>query len=499
MNRDLLSRDLFGNDAGEDENKERLNDYYFYKNDLSPFLDKDNNLQFVRARKGMGKSALINYMSYSMKNDKDILITLKASELLDIQDLESSNPLTSISNWKRRICSRINMEIAKTIKFAASDNKITLVETAELTGFRDQNLFSALFDRFKLKIGPIDSSITKKQIQNSQEHLARFADNGKKDIWIFIDDIDATFQNLEESKLLVSTFFTACRDLVNEVNGLFIRASVRTDVWSIIKSFDESLDKCEQYMLDLYWSVEDTGMILCRKLLSYYRKYYPSELLYKGLDPVQNQSEILGFVLQKTFKWGIKKTIPTYYAIHHLCAGRPRWAVQLCRIAAKKAGESQNKVITPIDLNYAITELGKSRISDLHKEHGHQCSDIRYLLEIFRKKEFLYTTPELLNVIRENVIDRNRNIIIDGIKDNVDELDLAHFLFRIGFITLKDNNYESGKKFIQFHDSPDLLTEGNVHADDIWTIHPIYRNALCLRNNSKQNQQNSSRLSMAIN
>lgn len=44
---------------------------------------------------------------------------------------------------------------------------------------------------------------------------------------------------------------------------------MRTDVWAIIKD-DEALDKCEQYMIDLKWSTEDTGRILANKILTYY-------------------------------------------------------------------------------------------------------------------------------------------------------------------------------------------------------------------------------------
>lgn len=59
------------------------------------------------------------------------------------------------------------------------------------------------------------------------------------------------------------------------MKGLNIRASVRTDVWTILRNHDEALDKCEQYMIDLSWSTKDSGEILYNKFYSYFGERYP--------------------------------------------------------------------------------------------------------------------------------------------------------------------------------------------------------------------------------
>ena len=89
MRDDMLNPELFGNEAGEDEDKKRLNDYYLEKAKNKIFYDKDRNLEFVRARKGVGKSALLNYTAIKVEElyKNDIIIKLSTpSEACVIDD-----------------------------------------------------------------------------------------------------------------------------------------------------------------------------------------------------------------------------------------------------------------------------------------------------------------------------------------------------------------------------------------------------------------------------
>ena len=210
-----------------------------------------------------------------------------------------------------------------------------------------------------------------KEIVNSFELLKRYSSEKDQKVWLFVDDIDATFINSERNIIMVGTFFTACRYLANSVEGLNIRASVRTDVWTILRNFDEALDKCEQYMLDLVWSTKDTGEILYNKLYTFYSQQHPD--LYLGDKDFRNpesQKQIFNMVFSGSLKWGKNKVMP-YKAIHILGAGRPRWAAQLCRIAAEDAYEKQRERIATGNINYAMIEYGKYRMADLYKEHKH--------------------------------------------------------------------------------------------------------------------------------
>src|ERR1039458_6170514 len=77
---------------------------------------------------------------------------------------------------------------------------------------------------------------TKVPVKNEIELLKRVRD---RKVWIIIDDLDATFQNTSPESLSLATFFSACRYLVQDVKGLFIRASVRTDVWALLRRYED--------------------------------------------------------------------------------------------------------------------------------------------------------------------------------------------------------------------------------------------------------------------
>ena len=61
---DLCDPELFGNDAGEDEDKEVLVSYFVNQPAFSSFLKQKNRFCITRARKGMGKSALLSKLTY---------------------------------------------------------------------------------------------------------------------------------------------------------------------------------------------------------------------------------------------------------------------------------------------------------------------------------------------------------------------------------------------------------------------------------------------------
>jgi hypothetical protein len=470
QNPDLINPDLFGNDAGEDEIPEVLDSYFLEKPEFSPFFDSAKRLAFVRSRKGMGKSALLRqvYFRRSHLNEGEILIYIKASDLVAMQDVDSSSPATLTHGWQQRMCSRVNLELGATIRFAGADDSMTLVESAELAGFRGRNLVSALVDRIKVKAKDIEISRERVKMGDSEALLKRYSEKRELNVWLFVDDVDATFLNTETERLKASTFFSACRNLAGSVSGLNIRASVRTDVWAILKQYDEALDKCEQYMLDLKWSTEDSGRILNNKIASFYQR---TRGFIPDVEPISKT------IFTEPFYWG-PRTVQAYRPIHILSAGRPRWATQLCRLAAKNAFQLSRRAIGMSDIKFIMKEYGQSRLSDLYKEHRHQCNKLEVVIESFAGGPARFSTRELLVRLKFNVIDRFGMPTLDGIDIEPRELGVAHFLYRIGFVNARDDSAAQGEAlhFIRFEDRPHLLM-GKHNLDDAlpWEVHPAYR------------------------
>lgn len=54
-----LKDNIFGNEAGEDEDPKILEQYFVITNKFDKFLDFERKISVVNAKKGMGKSALL--------------------------------------------------------------------------------------------------------------------------------------------------------------------------------------------------------------------------------------------------------------------------------------------------------------------------------------------------------------------------------------------------------------------------------------------------------
>ncbi|MDY2700207.1 MAG: hypothetical protein SOV61_11740 [Lachnospiraceae bacterium] len=475
---EFLDPDLFGNDAGEDEDIQRLNEYYLSKPEHEIFFDPKVRLQFVRARKGIGKSALLCFAAHKIQelSPDDIIINIKASDLIALFNSNPTNALEYINCWQQRICTRINLELGKKIPFAVSDDSMSLVESAELSNFKGKNIISALISRINISINSTNANLSPKGVQDNYAFLQRYSENQNHKVWLFIDDIDATFVDTPENRLLVSTFFSACRELTNTVKGINIRASIRTDVWSLI-CVDEALDKCEQYMLDLSWSTADTGKILCKKILSYYKEKQP-DCQYCSYDEEKDFDSIYNIIFNNTLRWG-NRSVKPYRPIHILSAGRPRWAAQLCKLAAKDAYTKFNFLIGNGNINFAMNEYGKYRLADLYKEHSHQCAELEVIIESFRNNKIEYRSFELIKHIDEHILSIVPKFTIDNV-DISDALHIAKFLYRIGFITLRNDEFNKAAGFTRFEDAPNLLIPANYNESDLWVVHPAYRAILNL-------------------
>lgn len=472
-NPNLINPELFGNDAGEDELPEVLNSYFLDKPDFAPFFNVNTRIGFVRSRKGLGKSALLRQVLFTRENLQhgELIIYVKASDLAAMQEVDSSSPSSLMHGWQQRMCSRVNLELGSTIRFAGNDDAMTLVESAEIAGFRGRNLVGALVDRLRVKAKGVEISRERVAMGDSEALLRRFSESAEIQVWLLIDDVDATFLNTELERLKASTFFSACRNLVGSVSGLNIRASVRTDVWTILRQHDEALDKCEQYMLDLQWSTEDSGKILNNKISSFFIRTLG---LMPPTQPISKE------IFREPFFWG-RRALEAFRPIHILSAGRPRWATQLCRLAGKNAYQLQRNRIGMSDIKSVMKEYGQFRLSDLYKEHRHQCNKLEVIVESFAGGPSRFATHELLAAIRKNVIEHFGMPTLDGIDIEPRELAVAHFLYRIGFINARDDSASQGGSlhFVRFEDRPHLL-KGRQNLDDglPWEVHPAYRSVL---------------------
>lgn len=469
----------FGNEAGDDVQGQDLAPYFVEQRLFKQFTSPEKRILVATAKKGVGKSALIQWISYRIpKTDHDVLVIKLRGADITRTKFGLSNPLETpndyIQDWMVRLCTIVNRQLALRLRLALADDSITLIEAAEIDGYRSRNLVRCLIDRFEKLIPKLNAP--KQQISNELEILKRAK---PQNVWILIDDLDATFQNTSRECLELSAFFSACRYLLQDIQGLTIRATMRTDVWPIIRRFDEALDKMKQYIRDIKWSEDDFRSLLARRIR---HQLAVQSIKYKEPPAhvhIQDRERgLIERVFVPRMPWGEEgRENYTYRVIYTLSYRRPRWAIQLCKLAQEDAYQHKEKKIGRNNIDNVWGEYGIQRIEDLVSEHKHQIREIEELINSFRGAPRLMPREELMRWINNRVL-THLAPKIEGEKVS-SPLQIAQFLYRIGFLQARSQEPGGNYEHYDFDDMPDFLaSRTNEDFGVSWEIHPCYREAL---------------------
>lgn len=481
-----------GGEAADDVDPEELASYFVEQATFSRFLDPSKKLLVATARKGVGKSALLQWISHkvSAKDPEALVIKCRGADLVRSKFNLSSQlntPNDYIRDWMIRICALVNRQLALTLNIALTDDQITLVETAELEGYKSRNLIGCLLDRLLslFEKGKVTKITAKDEIQ-----LLKRVNNRK--VWIIIDDLDATYQSTNAESLELSTFFSACRYLMQDLRDIFFRITMRTDVWAIIRRYDESLDKVDQYVREILWYQRDFLQLLSLRIKASLEALSISFPKMPNHLPVEQAHErVLGQVFVPKMEWG-DKLVDTYKVIYTLSYERPRWAIQLCKLAQEAAIRRRGTLIARGDIDEVWGEYGAKRIADLVAEHKHQCAQVQELLNAFRGSERLMSRDELFRWIN-NRISTHIAPVIEG-ESTRSPMEIARFLYRLGFILARSDRPDGSYEHYRFDQMPDFLTARTDEDFALkWEIHPCYREALNIKKLDKSHRERFSR------
>ena len=481
----FLKTAIFAGEAADYEVPEVLLSYFVDKDEFRSFYNPEVRFKIVMSKKGEGKSALLRYQAHRlMQDNNDIVCYLMGEDIARGFDEHLTNredPNMYINSWQLSICRQINCEIGSKIKIALKADDIDMVELSEITGRKQKNLVGTIAERIKTK--HIDK--IEKEISYDKVLLERYMSDKKTRIWLIVDDIDATFMNNDFQRLKLSTFFTTCAKLTASVNGLNVRTCVRSDVWPLIRPKDEALDKIEQFIVEIKWHENETRDMLAKRISSYLLR---NDLIQK-ID-INRPYDYIDLVFANPYFWGKNdQTRPPHVVIHNLSLGRPRWAIQISRLAAEKAKKNKTKTIEQRFVEASLEEYGNKRLYDLEREHIHQCPQVKDIILSFAQGPKRYTTNDLLDMINNKILNHISNIEIDG-KTEGWVPGIARFIYRIGLITARKEKDARHYEHIDFKDNPDaFLSKANLAADFIWEIHPCYRDALQLKSDRELGQK----------
>lgn len=454
---------LFGHEAAEDEDFDRLQSYYI-KSKTHDKITADLPLRILVGHKGTGKSALFTIARHEDIENNKLSILIKPDDIADIGK-ESSDFLQTIRIWKLGLLNIIVSKILATLEIEEGG----IIEKIKSKGGKIVSFLAETFEGITQE-KKIDLTATKRVV------LETFLK--EKKVTVYIDDLDRGWQSKKEDIQRISALLNAVRDLVNDNKGLRFRISLRSDVYYLVRTSDESTDKIDSSIIWHSWTNHEILLLLIKRIETYFGR----DIDIEGLKNVEQArlAYYLDSVFEKRFtgagKWA---NAPTYRILMSLIRKRPRDLVKLCTLAARNAYNQDHDLIMTEDFQSIFEIYSQGRIQDTVNEFKSELPDIERLLLNIKpsKKEikegigFIYDTNRLKQKIRTIT---ERGVFYFANQKKASEDELLQFLYKINFVTARKVTADGEINRKYFEENQHLSSRVTNFGYD-WEIHPAFR------------------------
>jgi len=449
---------LFGHEAAEDENPDRLKEYYF-KNDVYDQITADLPLRLVVGHKGIGKSAVFKVAQQELCLNHILTVSLTPDDIIEIAE-DDVDMFKLIRNWKHGLTSII---VDKAIR--------ELSDKFTFTKGKGDTIVNLI-----LKIFQSSANI---DLNKEKEIIMQNFLQGKK-LVVFIDDLDRGWEGKRSDIRRISAMLNAVRDLARENTGVNFKVSLRTDVYYLFRTNDESTDKVEGSVVWITWNNFSILALLAKRIVTFFGGSVTEEELLNSNQ--HDLSNILNYVFLERFEGsGNWSQIPVYRLLTSLIRKRPRDLVKLCTLAAKEARKNNNKKIGSKEFNAVFEIYSQGRLQDTINEFRSELPEIEKLLTNMKPTKYEKTTGASYKFDTANLLKKvknitmNYNFIFSNGKQASDK-ELCAFMYKINFITArKDKPNKIIRKY--FEENQFLMNTFTDFGFD-WEIHPAYRWAL---------------------
>ena len=458
---------LFGELAAEDEDIERFKSSFF-KSATYEKIHNDRPLRILVAHKGVGKSALFR-MSYEENIANNILsLWIRPNDIADLCEVsDAESPLSLIEKWKDGLNSRI---IELVMRQFQVDTNSSLANIAIQKGVN-------LIDKITTIVKGIDEKV---DIEKSKQLVAKkYIANHK--VVIYIDDLDRAWEGTTNNIKRIASLLNAIRDLTNESPCLHFRISLRSDVYFLVRTADESTDKIEGNVIWLSWTEHELLVFLAKRVQSYLGFKLSENALLK--KPQFEITKSLYPIMESHFmgegKWNNK---PIHYILLSLTRRRPRDLINLCTQGAREARDNRHIKIMTEDWEAIFSRYSQNRLQDTINEHRYELPEIRRLLlgmkPSYEQKKLSgshkYTEDQLIRKI-SGIIQKGKFVFSNG--EIATEKELLTFMYKINFLVARKDMSDGYIDRKYFEDNNYLSTE-HVEFGYEWEVHPAFRWAL---------------------
>ncbi len=454
---------IFGHEAGDHEDVERLRQYYF-KSKTYDRVTADLSLRILVGHKGIGKSALFRVAIAEDTEAQSLPILVRPD---DVPAIGSAGFLSSIQNWKYGL----QAIIAKKTLEALGINKEGPTGDA-------LNVAGKILGYIQETVRPL--SETRIDLTSTQKGLiTKFLK--RANVTVYLDDVDRGWKGRPEDVSALSALVNAIRDLSRDNPGLRFKIALRTDVYFLLRTYDESGDKLDGSVIWLSWSNHEILAMLVKRIETYFGRTISEQRLHSISQP--ELGKFLNPIVTPAFMGeGRWRNVPTYKVLMSLIRKRPRDLVKLCSLAAQHAAERNRDMIITDDLRSIFETYSSGRIDDTVIEYQSELPDIRRLLLNMKpnRKEkqaaigYVYKTDALLAKITQIM---GQGAFDLANKKKATASDLAQFLYKINFLTAR-TTAPSGVIIRKYFEESKYLAGQEASFGFDWEIHPAYRWAL---------------------
>lgn len=463
---DETIQELFGAEAAEDEDPARLKEYYF-KSDIYRRMTADLPLKIIVGHKGIGKSALVTIAIQEDIEQGKLPILIQPNDISALA-LNSADFLKLINEWTAGLNEIIARKALQSLGLADDDNWASLLKKY------GGKIVSFVIDTARPLI---DKTVN---LTEAQRALARNLFSSQA-INVYLDDLDRGWQGRKEDITRISALLNAVRDITNDNRNIHFKIALRSDVYFLVRTSDESTDKTEGAVVWYSWTNHEILALLAKRIETFLGRA-ASEAALIAKRQVQ-LARYLDPVMEARFKGrGKWSDVPIHQVLMSLIRKRPRDLVKLCTLAAKHAQKRKAVNIKSEDFQAIFEEYSQGRVQDTINEYRSELPALERLIvgmkparrERQASAGYVYTTDGLIKKLSD-ICEQGRFTSQDGAVRN--ERELAQFLYKINFLTAR-KDLPNGEIVRKYFEENRYLSGKFADFGFMWEVHPAYRWAL---------------------
>jgi len=271
------------------------------------------------------------------------------------------------------------------------------------------------------------------------------------------------------------------RDLSRDNDGLHFRISLRSDVYFLVRTSDESTDKIGGSVIWYAWTNHQILALLVKRVETFFgRPATESKLL--ALRPSELATYLAPVLTDRFQGDGKWSNAPMYRVLMSMIRRRPRDLVKLLTLAARKANHDGAAPIETSHLRSVFEEYSNDRVQDTINEYRSELPEIERLLfgmkpnRVERKARtgYLYKTDDLIKKIQ--AIQEGGDF--KGATGRIlTSKEVGAFMYKINFL-IASKELENGFIDRHYFEESRYLSSSIADFGYDWEVHPAYRWAL---------------------